>query len=63
MMEDHGRDGYENRESVWRRSVSSAKYAAGERARFHPVLVLVLIAIVWKSARDGGTSVTPAGTL
>ncbi|QGS33930.1 hypothetical protein FOB82_02195 [Corynebacterium xerosis] len=47
MMEDHGRDGYENRESVWRRSVSSAKYAAGERVRFHPVLVLVLIAIAW----------------
>ncbi|MFD5867957.1 hypothetical protein ACFWGD_04980 [Corynebacterium sp. NPDC060344] len=27
--------------------MSSAKYAASERVRFHPVLVLVLVAIAW----------------
>ncbi len=41
------RDGCGNRESTWRRSVDAARCAASQRVRFHPVLVLVLIAIAW----------------
>ena len=34
-------------QSIWRRSVDTAAYVANERVRFHPVMVIILIAIAW----------------